>query len=128
MSQKIVINTCYGGYGLSRKAVMRYAELKGIELQPYISDFYKKIYGEYATLDNPEIYINYMTIPERKNFNPKDIERNDLDLIKVIEELGKEANDKFSLLEIIEIPDNVDWEITEYDGVETIHEKHRSWS
>ena len=29
---------------------------------------------------------------------------------------------------IVEIPDGVQWEITEYDGKECIKEKHRSWS
>jgi hypothetical protein len=29
---KIVINDCYGGFGLSYEGVMRYAELKGIKL------------------------------------------------------------------------------------------------
>ena len=29
---KIVYNTCFGGFGLSEKAVMRYAELAGITL------------------------------------------------------------------------------------------------
>jgi len=32
------------------------------------------------------------------------------------------------ILKIIEIPEDVDWEVDEYDGLETIHEKHRSWS
>ena len=27
-----------------------------------------------------------------------------------------------------EIPDDVEWEIDDYDGIETIHEVHRSWS
>ncbi|CAK0757599.1 hypothetical protein CCP1ISM_7520003 [Azospirillaceae bacterium] len=30
-------------------------------------------------------------------------------------------------MEVIEIPDGVDWTIDDYDGVESIHEKHRSW-
>lgn len=32
-TRKIVINTCHGGFGLSHKAVTRFAELKGIDLQ-----------------------------------------------------------------------------------------------
>jgi hypothetical protein len=27
----------------------------------------------------------------------------------------------------VEIPDNVEWEIMEYDGTEYIAEKHRKW-
>ena len=32
---KVVINACYGGFGLSHKAIMRYAELKGFKLYPW---------------------------------------------------------------------------------------------
>jgi hypothetical protein len=53
--------------------------------------------------------------------------RSDPDLIRVIETLGEKASGKCAKLEVIEIPDNVDWEIDDYDGIETIHEKHRSW-
>ena len=31
---KIVINSCFGGFGLSEAAVMRYAEIKGITIYP----------------------------------------------------------------------------------------------
>lgn len=31
---KVVINACYGGFSLSEKAVMRYAEIKGLTLYP----------------------------------------------------------------------------------------------
>lgn len=54
--------------------------------------------------------------------------RTDPKLIQVIEELGKKANGSCADLKIVEIPDDVDWEIDDYDGSETIHEKHRSWS
>ena len=37
---KVVINACYGGFGLSEKAVMRYAELKGLTLYPERSPLY----------------------------------------------------------------------------------------
>ena len=56
------------------------------------------------------------------------INRNDPILIEVVEELKEEANNKFSNLKIIFIPDDVEWEIEEYDGMEWIAEKHRKWS
>jgi hypothetical protein len=48
-------------------------------------------------------------------------------LVQVIEELGEEANGSHAKLEVIEIPDGVEYTIDEYDGIESIHEKHRSW-
>jgi hypothetical protein len=32
-----------------------------------------------------------------------------------------------SYIEVLEIPDDVDWIVCEYDGVEWIAEKHRTW-
>ena len=49
-------------------------------------------------------------------------------LIKVVEELGDRANTSCSKLKIIEIPDDVDYTISEYDGMETVEEVHRTWS
>lgn len=53
--------------------------------------------------------------------------RTDPKLVEVVEKLGKEANGVCSDLEVVEIPDDIDWEIDDYDGYETIHEKHRKW-
>lgn len=49
-------------------------------------------------------------------------------LIEVINHLGPEANGPHANLKIIEIPDDVDWEINEYDGLEHIAERHRTWN
>ena len=57
-----------------------------------------------------------------------DILRNDPILVFVVESLGKEANTRYSELEVVEIPDGISWYIHEYDGKEEIHETHRSWS
>lgn len=57
-----------------------------------------------------------------------DIERDDPDLIAMIEEGQIEVNGTYAELKVVEIPDDVDWEIYEYDGKEWIAEKHRTWS
>jgi len=45
-------------------------------------------------------------------------------LIKVIEEV--EENQSCDIV-IREIPNDIEWEIYEIEGIETIHEKHRIW-
>jgi hypothetical protein len=109
--KKICINVCYGGFNLSDKAVDRYAELKGLSLS-------KEDYG---------LYISYKDINGSK-FIPDKINRDDPILIRVVEELGTKANGKFAKLEIVEIPNDVNWCIEEYDGNEWIAERHKTWS
>jgi hypothetical protein len=48
-------------------------------------------------------------------------------LVQVVRELGKRANSRYSDLKIVEIPADVEWQINEYDGVEWVAEKHRTW-
>jgi hypothetical protein len=90
---KIVINDCYGGFGLSKKALALYNERTGTVLT-----------YEY------------------------DIKRNDPILVEIVEQLGEAANGDFAELKVVEIPDDVQWQIQEYDGDEWIAEKHRTWN
>ena len=53
--------------------------------------------------------------------------RSDPLLIQVIRELGAAANGSFASIEIVEVPDDVEWEIPEYDGMEHVAEVHRTW-
>ena len=48
-------------------------------------------------------------------------------LVAVVEMLGKAAAGECARLKVVRIPDNVEWEIEEYDGIEWIAEKHRTW-
>ena len=48
-------------------------------------------------------------------------------LIATVERMGDKASGGLSELAIVEIPDGVEYEIDEHDGIETIHETHRSW-
>ena len=57
-----------------------------------------------------------------------DIRRDDPVLVQVVEELGEKSNDVYSDLKIVEIPEDVDWYIHEYDGLEHVAERHRTWS
>lgn len=54
-------------------------------------------------------------------------DRSNMNLIEVIELLGKESWGDFAKLEVIEIPEGVEWQIEEYDGKEWVAEKHRIW-
>ena len=49
--------------------------------------------------------------------------RYDAHLIAVVEKIGGRDVEMM----IVDIPDGVDWEIWDYDGKESVHEKHRFW-
>lgn len=100
---KVVINCCYGGFGLSDEAIRLYAAKIGIHL------------GERKTYGYDELWYS-------------DIPRNDPVLVEIVEQLGDAANGDYSELKVVEIPDGVEWYVDEYDGFEHIAEKHRTWS
>ena len=149
---EIVINTKFGGFGLSHKGVMKYAELAGLTLYFWIDDLCAKVYGDKATLENPSVLIHYTLVPkeeyeqilaeeekklispgryEKSNklyFSVGNIPRDDRNLLQVVRKLGEGANARFAKLKIVEIPNDADWEIEEYDGKEWIVEKHSRWN
>jgi len=134
--KKVIINACHGGFGLSHEAMMRYFELKGMEVYPEV----------FNTCYN--IWTYYLTPPEERNVIPEGSDvgtsmqyamdqvfydwkienRDDPALVQVVEELGEESWGSYAELKAVEIPDDVEWEINEYDGREWVAEKHRTWS
>ena len=89
---KVVINSCYGGFGLSNKAL----------------DMYKQLSNK------SEVYAY-------------ELDRTDPILIQVVETLGAEADGSCANLRIVEIPDDITWEITKHAGIESVEEVHRKW-
>lgn len=140
---KIVLNRCYGGFGLSPVAQKRYLELSGKGCYFYKQTKYDHLGegDEYVRISIKDaesgMFVYTLTKDLGKTINklPDDdtywydgnLERTDPILVQVIEELGKKANDKFSELEVVNVPDDVSWHISEYDGIESVHEDHRSW-
>lgn len=101
---KIVINECFGGFGLSREAVDLYCAEK--EINP----------GKWN--DTWKFY---------EDFHCRSIERNDPLLVGIVEQLGKKSWGSCAQLKVVDIPDDVEWQINEYDGNEHVAEVHRRW-
>lgn len=55
------------------------------------------------------------------------IKRDDPRFVSAFEEFGKELTGDMSRLVIVEIPEDVQWELVENEGVERIEEIHRTW-
>ena len=111
---RVVINKCFGGFSLSNAAVQRYGELAGLNL---------------VSIDKGYFNLWYIDSVDDENFfSMYNIDRDDPILIQVVEELGESSWGGAAELKVIEIPDNVEWEIEEYDGQEWVSEVHRTWS
>ena len=106
---KIVYNACYGGFGLSDKAMQRYAEIKGWQ------------YRKDNVADTSWSYP--MVIDQNGNeYSDFDLENNRTDpvLVQVIEELGRRANGFAADLRIAELKTGTLYRIDEYDGNESV--------
>jgi hypothetical protein len=102
---KIVINCWYGEFSVSN-AVMKELKLPGRK-------------GNWNFPNNATFEITSDNINQYRTHTP---------LIEAIEKIGNpRCNGPHANLAIIKIPDDVNWEIQEYNGLETIHEIHRTW-
>ena len=104
---KIVYNTCFGGFGLSRKAILRARELSGDSKWGGACLAGDVINEDGKTLDHDYGHCS-------------DLKRNDSSLVTVVEELGEEASGPFAKLEIRDIPSGMKYRIDEYDGSESV--------
>lgn len=102
--KKIVINSCFGGFSLSQKAQDMYCAQKNIDPGEW-----NKSWGYYS------------------DFHMSDICRDDPVLVDIVKQLGQEADGSCAELRIVEIPEDVNWYVEEYDGSEWVAERHRTW-
>lgn len=130
---RVVFNSCYGGFGLSKEACQRYWDIKGQQVWIEQNPEYKSLDmftvwlvppGERPT-KNKDFYS--MTMDERVAYNKAyseqtwyymNVSRHDPALIQVVEELGEKANGNHADLQIEEV-DGI-YKIDEYDGNETV--------
>jgi len=94
---KVVINTCYGGFGLSEESLEDYKKRKNITDENFC----------------------YWNIP-----------RDCPHLVAMVEE-GVNLDyleGQFAELKVVDVPDDANWYIEEYDGMEHVAERHRTWS
>lgn len=138
---KVAYNGCYGGFSLSPKALTEFARLKGVNLTWYKQTGYRhqgneeyiKVSGCVEesfdlTASSKDLGDKITSVPNESFYWPNfDDLRSDSDLIYVIEQMGDEANGLCSNLKIADIPDGADYEITYYDGMESVVPPRSSW-
>lgn len=85
-------------------------------------------FGGFSLSDEAiDLYKILTGIPPVEDVKYWEIARDNVVLVQIIEQLGDRANSRYSELKIIEIPDDVEWHIHEYDGIEWVAENHRTW-
>jgi hypothetical protein len=102
--QKILINTCYGGFGVSDEAIELWFSKKGLPMRVETTEYgYKTYYHG----DDMICCIN----------------RKDPTLIEIFEEIGSErTSGDYAKLVLVELPEFCQYRMGEYDGTEWIEE------
>lgn len=138
--RKVILNKCHGGFEVSEEGYKLYAKKIGKKLFMYKPDWknsktsYKKIEKNYGCLT---YYFtrdlgDYVSKIDKKDWDENYLylnkdHREDPILIEVVEELGDKANSGHSNLKIVEIPDDLEYVIDDYDGIEKLHERVQEW-
>lgn len=118
---KVVYNTCFGGFNISKEAVKWLKENARDEVKEFICDKLKKYEAEAETYEKDSL-LTFMSPIEfvgadLKYFLP----RHDIDLVACVEALGNKASGFCASLAIKELKGSV-YRIDEYDGSEEIYE------
>lgn len=103
---KMVINKCFGGFSLSAAAHKRLGSV-WVECDP---GGYWDTSSWDEGLDNSS--PAYRSLPA---------------LVAVVELFCEEADGRYARLRVVDVPDDAEVYISEYDGSETIREVHRRW-
>ena len=132
---RVVYNSCYGGFGLSKEACQRYWDIKGQQVWIEDDTQFKSLGLFTVWLVAPEDRIPAkggddfysMNMDERVAYNQayskqtwyyNNVDRHDPALVQVVEELGDKANGEYAKLVIEEVYGS--YRIDEYDGSESV--------
>lgn len=150
--KKVVVNACYGGFSLSPEATLWLWQrgAKGIEAT-HVDEYWpperraeedskywllgynhalakwRKYLAQPDREKRPPLFLTVFSPDEQYVLNSRDVERHDPLLVQCVEEMGEKANGACAELVVKEIPYGVDYVVEEYDGMEWIAERHRTW-
>lgn len=135
MKMKMVLNRQLGYFDLSLKAIQRFAELENLTLYYYKRTDSADIYEKIDIASERDLFRHRILVVQKDLgsildlsgdsysdivFDVDSIDRCNPNLIKVVEELGKEVNCFWSWLEVVEIKPGTKFFIDTDDGMETI--------
>ena len=138
---KVVINACFGGFSLS-DAAYEWMIAHGVPARMYIErerDPETKLYLSSDENDGEVIFdrdmsdnesavsVRMRTLAGRYWDTWTDGNRSHPMLLGAIAALGEQADGRYAKLAVVEIPDDIQYTIEEYDGSEHVAEQHRTW-
>ena len=141
---KVAVNKCYGGFSLSKAAVLWLAE-RGFdpaikergEMEVRVKELGEKTADDFHGIDRFTMrgaqswrdgtakFMGYSW--NRRHHEDEPAFRSDPLLVDCVETLGDEASGWCAAIKITEIPDGVNFTIGEYDGQEWVEEAHQTW-
>lgn len=132
---KVVINQGLHQFSLSLKALEKMFGKVYVYQHDWLLDLY---FRQDSLLDrrsrsNDFIYSVYdygketLRINDEHRIYFETIDRSLDKLVSIVEEMGQEAGGYGTALKVVEIPDDVNWEIEEFDGQERVREVGRIW-
>lgn len=112
--QEIVINNCYGGFSIDTDVVEWMREQGCANAKA-------------CTMPGETFSDGSGPLSERReSIHAFEMPRDDPHLVEAVERFD-DPGDACAELKIVEVPADVDWTISEYDGFEKVEEVHRSW-
>lgn len=143
----IVINIAASSeFELSPQGIRAYGKLKGWTptFWQWVSDRSERVADqEYVKITSTQARDSYssfiVTTDGEPPFNRqggantglwvvRDLNRNDPTLLDVVRTLGRKAYSRYGRLKIVQVPNDVKWEIAEsHNGGEHVAERHRIW-
>jgi len=115
---EIILNKCFGGYGISAEAI-KLCRDAGATWAQWPNSFLpgeKYEEGSDEICDRP--YVPY---------EARDSSRTCPILIKLVKDGTTSVNDRYAKLEVVDIPEGVAYEISEYDGIESVEAPRQIW-
>jgi hypothetical protein len=126
---EVVINDCFGGFGISDEAAETLRDEYGWTVTRWEDGTYADPNAELIDTEaGPDgrdraIGNRYSFVQSRRD----EWLRCQPDLVEIVKRDDIDADGEHSALKVVEVPDDVEWEIKEYDGNEWVAEKHRTW-
>jgi hypothetical protein len=84
-------------------------------------------HGGFSLSEKAETLYKEMAGITDPYWHDREVARDDPYLVKIVQDLKEAAHGRFAELKIVEVPADVAWTIDEYDGLEWVAEKHRTW-